>query len=771
MKVRDGLRIAALAGTCLTPIVAAAQSSGSDASAAPATPAPPPFYNNQVSIGAQYQSQDSGQYGKYNGSPNSGGAFIGSFSVGGRDAWDSGSTRYYDATGTNLSTDGSLFMPNASATVRYGNQGQWGVSLFYDGDTRVSSDHFRTVYSTSGGLAPGVAAGGTPWYHSSLLNNSLLTEDAKTKRDTVGGSAFYFLGQSWVLNTNFQHEHKEGVQEQTLLFGNGKSAVPNGTTAPTANGDLVFFPQPIDYDTDRFTVSLGFNRPMFQALLSYSLSSFTDNNTSFKAVDPFTSPSAAAGNGNNLGSGTPVAASYALPPSNSAHQLKGMFGYNITPTTRVNANLGYTLQLQNDAYAAPTFNVNVPSANDHLPQSSLNGIMQNFFGNVVATSRPFPLVDLRGSYTVDYRDNMTGRNRYSFTTNDAVSGGDCSNGCMNIPISVRNQTVAVEGGYHVIPSTKLTLGYTLKLTDRDYAEVNHNTENTLSARVNSNFGHGINGMIGYDHGLRTSSNVNPNAPWLALGYGGSEAPQITYYDAPRTSDSVRTFISVMPVDQLTLGLNAKVTANHYFATQPLPVGTANNAGGYRFGLEDDHTASIGPDLNFAPSSNVNLHAYYNFEEIFRRQTGPGASPGTNGTTPVLSPWTQKTTDQVHTIGLSGDWNAIPDRLKLGANYNFSYGDTSYVLGDGVVAFTGSGLNYLIIPLPDVVAQLHSIGVHGEYQFTPQMSLWVGYTFQYFNDHDFSANYPSVQYGNAILPNNGSGSYVEHIVGVQGRYRW
>jgi len=783
MKASKALTIALLAGSCLVPVQVRAQDAGDSFDIGSAPPPPKkeaaPVYENEVDVGTRYQSGNSAKYGRYNGFPDQGGQGIGGFELRQRDAWDSGGTRYFEAYGRDLSFDGSYFMPNASAGVKYGDQGKWGINLFYDGDTWFQSQSFKTIYPTSGALAPGVAPASTPWYNSSALLNSLATENAKTKRDKFGGSAVYLFDQVWSFKTSMDHEHKEGTLEQSLLFGSQKNAILAGSVPqPGSGGNLVYFPQPVDYDTDRFIATLALNRPTYQAEFSYIFSNFTDNLLNFKAFDPFNNPgtngagaaTSGAGAGGNLGPGA-IAASYSLPPSNSAHQVKALLGYNPTPTVRLNANLAYSVMMQNESYAPETYNpnVNIPS----LPRNSFDGKIQNFFGNLSATARPYSGVDLRASYTADDRENDSPRNVYKTIENDAAGAGTGYLGnspFTNMPISYRSQTIKLDAGYRFLPGTKLSLGYVYKLTDRDYAIVNHNTENTISARVNSNLAAGVNAMLGYEHSVRTASNVNLSAPWLALGYAAKEGDQLGFYDAPRTSDTIRTYLSAMPREDVTLGLNAKFTADNYYTTQNPTPGTPATANG--FGLSNDHTLTIGPDLSWQPAPEATLHAFYNYEEIFRGQSGPGStSAAPNNTTPANGNWTEKTNDQVQTVGLSGDWQAIPDLLKIGANYNLSYGDTSYLLGDGVTTAVGSGVNYLITQMPNVKSTLNSIGIHGEYQVAPGMSVWLGYNFERFIYSDPTIGYAATTYGNALLPGDTNPSYAIHVIAMQFRVKW
>ncbi len=70
---------------------------------------------------------------------------------------------------------------------------------------------------------------------------------------------------------------------------------------------------------------------------------------------------------------------------------------------------------------------------------------------------------------------------------------------------------------------------------------------------------------------------------------------------------------------------------------------------------------------------------------------------------------------MHTVGVSLECQAIKDVLKISLDYNMSYGDTAYALGDGMVLIGGSITNPAAIaslnfqPLPDVTSMVQVVG--------------------------------------------------------------
>ena len=73
--------------------------------------------------------------------------------------------------------------------------------------------------------------------------------------------------------------------------------------------------------------------------------------------------------------------------------------------TRVNANLAYSLRLQNDAFLPHTINPAISSPGLALPQDSLDGMVGTLLLNVYASSRPLRPLTLSFKYRFyDFND-------------------------------------------------------------------------------------------------------------------------------------------------------------------------------------------------------------------------------------------------------------------------------------------------------------------------------------------------------------------------------
>jgi MtrB/PioB family decaheme-associated outer membrane protein len=678
-------------------------------------------YDSEVSAGVRWQSQSSPVFGRYNGLTDRGLAGFGDFTVRRRDDWQSGATRYFEATGGNLLFQGDNAAPEASVGVKLGQQGRWGVTATYDAIS-YAGNTINSLYDKSGNLAAGLPVwGGTPldgpptsltagFYNDqpSLLAQAMQHLTTGTRRDIVGGTGSYRWG-AFSITAGLRHEHKDGSMEQTMF-----NPFITSTT----------FAQPIDYDTDRGELTLAYATKRLQAQFAYSYSRFTDNNLSFNLPYYFS----------NLIPPFQATSAFSLPPSNDAHTLAGMLGFTLTPTTRLNANFRYGLQAQNaplapatgstPAQIGPSFQV---LANN---PASLSGLARVYGGTVSIVSRPFYKLDLKAAYMLDGRDVDTSSYAIWGAPRPESTFGAFPYS-FSVPQSWLKQNASLEAGYRLLSAsnTKLTLGYAFDKINRSVAQVGQSNESTISAKLSSAPLAGLKGLLAYDHAVR-SATVNLLYPWQVLtGDPSAGFNSVAYYQAARVQDAVKARLDFTPGRVVTAGLFGRFTHNHY----NYPSGVATSGLLPSSGVVRDYTLAFGPDVGYRPAPGLTTHAFYTYQEIYHNDHGIGVPLG----------WTATTKDHVHTTGLSADWQPT-DRLKVVTSYTFSYGNITYYMFDGIVVANPTASYQNVQPLPHVPSTMHALDLHGEYQLAPNLSLWAGYSYNLFKDNDWAySRWPAV----------------------------
>ncbi len=764
----SSFRVLLGAGVCLLPLSAYAQSDDSsfDVDDKPAAAAATPELQNWIDIGTQYSSGRSYYLNRFNGAVDPGFNAVAGVHFQSKDAWDSGQTQYFTFDGQNLG------LPDRSVIAKVGEQGKWGVSLTYDGIPYYATNSFQSIFDMSNGLGiprtntisglPGVATAFgassqtvtptiptsgtlTPvWTIAPAAGANMRNYDLSLQRDifTLGGK--YQWGD-WLITSGWRHEHKEGWQANSLEFVTAPSVVSASNTKPAVSANaMAYFAQPINYDMDRFDVGGAYSTEKVQVQLGYTYSQFQNNDNPLEMENPFsTSLSKSTG------------ALYSVPPDNSAHQVKLMVGYNLSPTTRVNANFGYGLEVQNATFVSGSGSTILPQQSATLITPSFQGLIQTTFANVALVTQPMPRLNIRVAYTLDDRDNMSPRNFYTDINPDSTSTVTLTSPehpAYNLPFSIHHQTGVVEAGYRIAPETKLTLTQTLDDVWRNYSDTsNVVTENTaLKLRGPIPVSDGIFGSLGYAHEQRWASSYNPEGWWNAscggiAGCGQTElASLVMYSEASRTHDDVKTTIDVQALQDVTFSVMGKFSKDSYPASAK--------------GMRSNYNAEVSPDVSWQATKSLTAHAFYTYQQIYYNQASQ-YSTGTVGTggTGALVPYNAQTTDSVQTFGVNVDWQAIPDLLKISLDGNLAYGDTAYALGDGMAVYgtaivsgtTMAALNFQ--PLPDVKSTLITVNLHGEYKLRPNMSVLFGYEWEKFNYKDFMVGTPSTTYSNALLP--------------------
>jgi MtrB/PioB family decaheme-associated outer membrane protein len=780
------------------PICAHAQTAGAGEQPAAALPAPDP--QNWVQIGGAYQSAPGFYLNRYRGLPDAGFKGLLDFQIRGGSPWDSGGTNYWDFEGHDMG------FPDRSFSAKFGQQGTWQLQFSYDGIPYIAADTFSSIWQRSGAVVPGIApaslglgsgiaykqiapavpsigfpytgtvAGPAIWQPvftksiSGLLYNY---GNMGTQRDIFTGNGKYQWGD-WTITASLRHEHKSGYQANSLNVSGLPSATTSSATVPTTfTSALGYFAMPIDYDTDRYDITAAYATQVVQAQIGYTFSNFKDNLTAFNAGNPFSFTGTTFG---SLANQAAMFAPYSLPPSNSAHQVKMMLGWNITPTMRVNANFAYGLMMQNAAYdlavGNPAFvTAGAPAGLVNAPRASLDGLVRTLFGNVAFTAQPLPKLDVRVAYTLDDRNNQSPRNFYSTNVNSLATTSatsDCvGNPCGNLPYSYNHQTITAEASYRILPQTKVLLNDTFETTYRTFANTSLVTSNTITAKVRSQMMDILFGSLSYSHQDRTAHNYTNNATFTLLNIPDRDPVGfVQYFLASRRHDDIKAMVDLSPTSNLTASMLVKFSKDVY------PDGSS--------GLRNNHNLVIGPDVNWQVMPSMTLHAFYNYQQIYYEQSSIYQSSTTAPPTAssFIVPWSAKSTDSVHTAGLSMEWQAIKDELKFSLDYNFAYGDTAYALGDSVTLFGASvagsqitAANINLQPLPDVTSMLNMVSVRGEWTFRPNWTLIFGYAYERFTYRDFMTGIPSTQYANILLPGTLNPNESIHVIGAGMRVRF
>jgi len=794
MITRNALRAIALASSCLAPLAALAQAPApaADAQASPLAIGGMPI-TGEVGFGVMgVMGQNANQAGRYTGFNTTGVDLLGNFDLTGRDPWYSGGTRYFELNGENLvlqpgsshfgsgigsdnnwsSSVTNNFSNNGSLGFKAGQQGTWGVGVYGDSITYTGNaiDSLFTVNGNQGVLNQGlILYGGAPSQKSNVFaggpggkaitsftgpqlaaTGAMLPVQTGTRRDIVGGNFKYIWGD-WTITGAFRHEHKEGSMEESF--------------DQSGTGGGVAFALPIDYDTDRYDATAAYNTRLYQGTLQYTFSHFTDNNLFVTLPYPTA----------NSTSPYQRSAAYSTPPSNSAHYVTLMLATNAIPETRINLNARVGLEKQDDTFPPNTASPGASSLLGTTGFFNLNPMLQGTGPNtspditatiyqvkLSASSHPIPNTDINAYYGVDGR-NVT-LNTYqvygSGSGSDNGPGSTEYNGlpyAFVVPQDWLKQAAGGDVTYRLIPqyNTRLTLGYRADITDRSNAQVGHSWTNTGSAALMSDLGPQLNGKISFDY-VDRSGNMSYLAPWLNLdGPTAGQTFSGAYYQAPMTSEAVTARLDYAAMDNLSADFFLQFKNENYtYPATPLIAGATALTipiTGVGTGVKQDTALTLGPDINYRPMKNLNLHLYYTYEYLMYNNLGNGdcadaanIASATLGCKGSAGYFQNKDTSGTHTVGVSGEWQAT-DKLKLKGDYTISYGSVAFTEFNGVFCPATPIASYQCVSnYPDVNSLMNSLRLTATYEVVPNIELMLQGVYTSYHNTDWRDDSSAIQ---------------------------
>ncbi len=766
--LRKAFKVFLLTTVCLVPFTAfAADDSGFDLDAAPVEQKAeaPQQYDNEINFGVRgVIGSNTGLYGRYNGFTTNGADLLGDFAFHGPSKWDSGDTGYYDftgndivyQTGNHLSADfgdkdytrktGNNIAPNGSLNITMGEQGAWVIKGYADSISYTGNiiDSLYTVTGDTAVLNPGLrnwggapanqsGAGSTTTYTVSGLSRYMDRFQTGTRRDILGGDGKYIYGD-WTLASALKHEHKQGSMEESFYGTYGGMA----------------FKMPIDYDTDRYDLSAVYSAPNIQSLFQYTFDNFKDNNAAIALPYPVSSASPAYAR----------TALYSTPPSTSAHYFTAMGAYNPLPSTRINVNGRFGLEMQDDTFPANTGDPGITSSSlgGHLNSllqgtngNSLNATATVYQGNMTVSSHL--LTDLDAHISAGFEGRNVSLNQYKVYYGGSSADGNQSTAVYVVPQEWLKEKTAADLSYRILPKsdTKITLGYKFDFVDRSNAQVGRSDTNTGSIALSSKLGSDATGKVSYEHTNR-SATLNFQTPWInSLKKANSSSASGAFYQAPLTADSIKLRTDYSPSHDLSGGLFLRVASDNYNYPSIAPgVNLVNSVEG----IKHDHNISAGPDISYRPTEDVNTHLFYTYEQIFYDNVGNGAcaNSATGACLGSSGYFKNDYTSNVSTVGVGSEWQATP-ALKFGVNYNFSYGSVAFSQYNGVWVASPTALYQNVANYPDINSTMHSLQVNAGYEIMPNMELVTQYAFDMFRNNDWndlsSAVQSTTQGGNTI----------------------
>ncbi len=445
-----------------------------------------------------------------------------------------------------------------------------------------------------------------------------------------------------------------------------------------------------------------------------------------------------------------------------------MLATNAIPNTRINLNARVGVEKQDDTFPPNTADPGAAGLVGATPFLNLNSAVQGTgpYGSpditatvyqikLSASSHPIPNTDINAFYGVDGRNvNLNNYAVYGSGTGSDSSPGSAAPYAFVVPQDWLKQNFGIDATYKLFPAynTRLTVGYLANVTDRSNAQVGSSFTNTATIAVLSDLGPQVNGKLAFDY-IDRSGNLSYLTPWLNLD-GPNAGPTYSgaYYQAPMTSERVTLRADYQPLDTLAADFFVQFKNENYTYpgafnyTAPNGSVTVAPLTGVGTGVKQDYALSLGPDINWHPSKNLNLHAFYTYELLFFNNLGNGACATTSSTAACLGSagyYQNKYTSATNTFGVSGEWQINP-KLKLKGDYTVSYGSVMFAEFNGVFVSNPTASYQNVTNYPDVNSLMNSVRLTATYEVVPNVDLILMGAYTSFHNTDWNDTANAIQ---------------------------
>lgn len=702
----------------------------------------------EYSVGFYTLDEDSWRFGKYTGVAEEGTELLLDFRLESRPEWNSGETTSWSLQGWRLGLD------SQRVEFEYEKQGAWEFVADYreipnyrfdDGVTPFNGVGTSLLELPANWVAP---PGGSTAYFDALEEN-LGPVSSSWKRDRLD---LYFdrkFGQDLNLNVTWRHETKQGEGTFGGTFG-----------TQGLNPRTVVLPSPIDWETDIMEATLDYGTSRYQFGAAVYASWFGNDQQSVTWQNPYGARNSwASAAGYPLGYGL-----YSLDPDNEALQFRIYGGLNLSPTSRLSADLAFGTMEQDD----PLFNYTVNdrlTIHTPLPAATADAKIDTTHASIRYTARPLTRLSLVANYTLDERDNKTPRHTWVYIGGDSENQKPDEEGRINLPYSYEKQQWDLTAVWRAAKGIRVKGGVEQADYSRTYSEVLDSDETRFFAGVK--LANWSKASLSFDliDSERDVDEYVGNRPYLAYRVPGSvdeddfdNLPALRKYNqTDRERREYRVRADFFPVEKF----NFAFTGASYDDDYDDPNGL--------FGLQSSEISSWSFDAGFYPWDGISVTGYYTQEAYDSVQTGRMWSNKVTAQDPA-NDWRASVNDDVETWNLSlqlrgkGGDSLVSDRLHLGLDLTYSNVESDIMVSGAE--------NIAAAPLPALVTEMNSWSLYGSFDINERAALRLSYEKQELTTDDFALDSVPIDGSpSALLLGESAANYDVSLVMLYLSYRY
>lgn len=568
-----------------------------------------------------------------------------------------------------------LGLDSRFAELSGGNQGRFGYKIAY---REIPRDHFFTTQSVFQQATGETLSLPADWVPAALtsgftaLDANLAKQNIKSERSFFKVGGRYFLSSRFRFSADYRRLKHDGVD------------MHSGASFTQAS----LLARPIDYTTDEVDINIRYASDRGYLSLAWYLSDFDNGNDALSWENPFTA---------SPGAEFPT---QGQAPDNSFQQLSlsGRYRFPVYRTV-VSFSTAFGRMEQDQAFLPFTSNPNLDAG--PLPRANLDGEVDTTNLAFTLTSKIFSKARIKLAYRYDERDNQTPQDLWTRVIADTFLSGDPES---NIPYSYERSTLNLSADYKLFDTVRISGGYDRKTIDRDFQEVEQQTENSAWGRlrwrpsgtwqVDIKGGASERDIDGrYDTGLAASLGQNPLLRKYNLAYRYREFAEFTVTASPTGSP-------------ITVTVNGLYADDEYSKSQ--------------LGITAADEVRLTGDFSWAISDRASLYLTGGYESIESKQSGSEQFGQPD--------WSASNKDEFHTFGGGFRIRQIGDKLNVQLDYTRSVGTTDIDLRSA-----GGGLS----EFPDLESTLDFLRLKLSYRQSDRLELNLNLRYQSISVEDWA----------------------------------
>jgi len=399
-----------------------------------------------------------------------------------------------------------------------------------------------------------------------------------------------------------------------------------------------------------------------------------------------------------------------LAPDNTVMRGNMSLGLRLPRSSMLAATLSVSEGKQDDPFLPYTINSLLPQSSlDSLPAHSLDARMRTVTQDYRLTGRPLPSVWGVLRY---HDDNITSKTPELFFT--GFSPTDASFTASpeeNSPFGSRRSTLGTDVNWNIAPWAGVSVLAEVTHRTRTDREVTDDKESVLGGHFDLHPGDALSLSGGFRQGDRKEDAFDTQF----MLDSGDKATLRRYDVANRRQSAADATLTYDFGPQLETTVDYTFTLNDYPDTQ--------------LGLQKSEEHLIIGDATYQLTDRVELNLGYGYNKVDTRQAGQQSG---TATLPATN-WWANLRDETVFVYSRDSWWAIPEKLKMEADYTFTR-------AHGIYGLTNDPKSPLIpagVDLPNTLYRRHELMLESSWTVQPQFDLTARFGYDQYDVVDFA----------------------------------